>query len=302
MGIMGSHAGNDGADSKAIVRSRFLAPPAVFDGCFTTFYRLELDVDGDGVASDYLQPEWANIRFFSGAMPWCQIEGGPAVEGSNFTATGPSSHPAKFTLGTSRMWGVGFLPLGWARFFDDDASSVANLVADGHRHPAFSKFSHFARELRQLEGDEQAQVDLLADGLSSLMRPNRDEERIVCVHQCLLDTKLTNVADFAEEAGVSTRTLERLCRRYFGFPPKLLLRRQRFMRSLASFFQQRDGNWTDAMDEHYHDQAQFTREFQQFMRMKPTEYAAMDHPILSSFMEMRRRVWGSPVQTLDSPS
>ena len=302
MGIAGKNVEQSGAKTMPDVRSAFYAPPDEFNGCFTTFYRLELEVSDDATVSDFLQPEWANIRFFSGATPWCQIEGGTAVEGSNFTATGPSSHPAKFVLGTSHMWGVGFLPLGWARFFEVDANSVANLVADGHSHPAFKKFSSLAQDLHDLDGNTQEQVKLLADRMRSLMQPNRDEERIVHVHSCLVDTELTKVADFADEAGVSIRTLERICRRYFGFPPKLLLRRQRFMRSLASFFLHRDSNWTEAMDEHYHDQAQFTREFQQFMRMKPTEYAALDHPILSSFMEMRMRIWGSPVQTLDSPS
>jgi len=297
MGIMGKQA-----KPNAVVGSRFFAPPAEFDGCFTTFYRLELDVERGGVVSDYLLPEWANIRFFSGATPWGQIEGGSVVQGTDFTATGPSSHPTKFTLGTSRMWGVGFLPLGWARFFDVGADSAANNAADGHSHPAFRKFSKLAKVLCDSQVDEAEQLDYLTRELQALMRPNRDEDRILRVHQCLLDTKLTRVAGFAEEAGVSTRTLGRICRRYFGFPPKLLLRRQRFIRSLVSFLLHAGRNWTEAMDEHYHDQAQFTREFQQFMRMKPKKYAALDHPILSSFMEMRSRVWGSPVGTLDSPN
>ena len=65
---------------------------------------------------------------------------------------------------------------------------------------------------------------------------------------------------------------------------------------------QRGGpRWTEVMDEHYHDQAQFTREFHTFMTMNPSEYASLDHPILSSFVEARARVWGSAAQTLDKP-
>ena len=37
------------------------------------------------------------------------------------------------------------------------------------------------------------------------------------------------------------------------------------------------------------------------MGMKPTEYAALPHPILSAFMAQRAKVWGSPAQTLDPP-
>ena len=98
------------------------------------------------------------------------------------------------------------------------------------------------------------------------------------------------------------RALERLCGRYFGFPPKLLLRRQRFMRSLAEFMLQNAANWSEAMDWHYHDQAQFVREFRSFRGMSPGEYAARDHSILGAFMKERARVWGAAAQTLDKPT
>jgi len=110
------------------------------------------------------------------------------------------------------------------------------------------------------------------------------------------------VAALADASGMSTRTLERVCRRYFGFAPKLLMRRQRFMRSLTAFMLREGSRWTEAMDRDYHDQAQFTREFRQFMTMNPSDYAALDHPILSAFMEARAKIWGSAAQTLDRPA
>jgi methylphosphotriester-DNA--protein-cysteine methyltransferase len=133
------------------------------------------------------------------------------------------------------------------------------------------------------------------------MRPNRDEPRIARVHAALVSGEHAAVHDLAEACGISVRTLERISTRYFGFSPKLLMRRQRFMRSLTTFMLQRGLHWTEAMDAHYHDQAQFTREFHEFMTMNPSEYAALDHPILTSFMEARARVWGSAAQTLDPP-
>src|SRR3546814_8052547 len=72
------------------VRSHFISPPAEFDGCFTTFYRLELDIADGATVWDHLQPEWANIRFFAGGCPISQLPGGPALSGARFTATGPS--------------------------------------------------------------------------------------------------------------------------------------------------------------------------------------------------------------------
>lgn len=282
------------------IKSEFIAPPPEFDGCFTTFYLLDLEVEAGTRVHDYLQPEWANIRFFAGAAPIAQIGDGPVTQ-ANFGATGPSSLPCKFKAGSARMWGVGLLPLGWARFMDVPASQLTNIAVDGSTHPAFAKFASLSNVLCDNRASDSEKLEALITQLRALMKPNRDEAKILRVHNALLDSTLTSVAEFASEVAMSVRTLERICLRYFGFPPKLLMRRQRFMRSLTNFMLQGPGNWTDAIDELYHDQAHFTREFREFMTMSPSEYAALDHPILSAFMEARARLWGSPAQTLDAP-
>jgi AraC-like DNA-binding protein len=281
--------------------AEFREPPAPFEGCFTTFYHLTLKLpEGAGPVTDYLQPEWANIRFFCGAAPDAAI-GASRVEGARFVGTGPSALPCRFTLGPVRMWGVGFLPLGWARFFNAEASSCANIICDGAAHPAFAHFAGLTEALCDPEASIEEQYDALVAAMAAAMRPNRDEPRITRVHAALVSGAHSSVHDLADACAMSIRTLERICLRYFGFPPKLLMRRQRFMRSLTSFMLHRGTRWTEAMDDHYHDQAQFTREFHEFMTMNPSEYSALDHPILTSFMEARAKVWGSAAQTLDPP-
>jgi AraC-like DNA-binding protein len=281
--------------------AEFREPPAAFEGCFTTFYHLSLEMpDASARLADYLQPEWGNIRFFCGSTPEAAING-TEVSGARFVGTGPSSLPCRFTLGPARMWGVGFLPLGWARFFDADASACANIVCDGTAHPAFSRFAGLADTLCDPESTLDEQYAAIVAAMTRAMRPTRDDARITRVHAALVSGEHAAVHDLADACAMSIRTLERVCMRYFGFSPKLLMRRQRFMRSLTTFMLQRGRRWTEAMDDHYHDQAQFTREFREFMTMNPSEYAALDHPILTSFREARARVWGSAAQTLDPP-
>lgn len=284
-----------------LVRSRFHPPPDRFEGCFTTFYHLDLDTRSGAPVEDYLQPEWANIRFFAGGRPFAEI-GQSRVDGPRFTATGPSSRPCRFRLGTSRMWGIGFLPLGWARFIGAEAYDLANVVCDGEAHPAFARFAPLAEILCDPEARLDEQRTAILEAMDRLMRPNRDEPKIVRVHGALVAGECASVGDLADAGGMSIRTLERVCRRYFGFTPKLLMRRQRFMRSLTAFMLRAGTRWTEAMDDHYHDQAQFTREFREFMTMNPSDYAALDHPILSAFMEARAKAWGSAAQTLDRPA
>lgn len=290
------------------VRSRFFTPPAQFDGCFTTFYHLTLDVEAGGTVTDYLQPEWGNIRFFAGSTPTASI-GRSRIANEAFAATGPSSLPCRFELGSARMWGIGFLPMGWARFIEADAFDLANVACAGASHPAFAKFDALTPVLTDPEASDEEQLAHIVATLGALMRPSRDEPKIVRVHAALVAGHFATVNELARHCGMSVRTLERVCRRYFGFTPKRLMRRQRFMRSLTSFMLHQahggangsSGRWTEAMDAEYHDQAQFTREFREFMTMLPSDYAALDHPILASFMEARARIWGSAAQTLDAP-
>jgi AraC-like DNA-binding protein len=284
------------------LKAAFHDPPAQFEGCFSSFYSLTIEIAEPGATlTDHLQPEWANIRFFCGSTPDAAI-GNTRIKGAPFVATGPSVLPCRFELGQVRMWGIGFLPLGWARFFDTDASDCANIVCDGAGHRAFARFAELTQSLCNPALGVDEQYDILVDTMERLMRPSRDEQRIQRVHAALVDGDLASVHDLADVCAMSIRTLERVCRRYFGFSPKLLMRRQRFMRSLATFMLQRGSRWTEAMDAHYHDQAQFTREFHEFMTMNPSEYAALDRPVLNSFMEARARAMGSAAQTLDPPT
>jgi len=282
------------------VRAVFHQPPAQFEGCFTTFYQLELDVADGGAVQDFLQPELANIRFFGGACPDSQIAD-KRLSGARFVATGPSSVACKFSVGTSRMWGIGLLPLGWARLIDAQAYGYSNTLLDGAQDKAFAKFDVLSDLLCNPKAASEEQLAAITQTMEHLMRPSRDEDKIVRVHHALVNGDHLAVASLADACAMSVRTLERVCRRYFGFTPKRLMRRQRFTRSLTTYMLHRGALWTEAMDEEYHDQAQFTREFTEFMTMTPSKYASLAHPILTSFMEARALVWGSAAQALDQP-
>jgi len=282
------------------VRAVFHPPPEQFEGCFTTFYQLELDVADGGVVEDFLQPEWANLRFFGGSRPTCRI-GDQSLADARFVATGPSSEACRFAVGSARMWGLGLLPLGWARLIEAEAYDYSNCLFDGANDPAFAKFDRLSDLLSNLEASCEDQLAVITETMEEHMRPSRDEDKIIKVHDALVNGDHLAVATLADACAMSIRTLERVCRRYFGFTPKRLMRRQRFTRSLTTFMLHRGALWTEAMDEEYHDQAQFTREFTEFMTMTPSKYASLDHPILASFMEARARIWGSAAQALDQP-
>ncbi|MBS0255999.1 MAG: AraC family transcriptional regulator [Proteobacteria bacterium] len=282
------------------VRVRFHRPPGGLARYFTTFYLTEVHVAGGGRVRDSLHPEWANLRFAAGSLPAAHGRDGQAVAGSSFMATGPSARALQFELGNGRIWGLGLTPLGWARFVGLPAADHANMVCDGFHHPSFAPFAELGRQVFGAEPDEAGELARMTSWFAGRPPlPPAQAAQIIAVHTALVDPRVASVSAFAEAAGLGQRTLERVCARSFGFAPKLLLRRQRFMRSLAQFMLEPSSTWIAAIDEHYVDQSHFVREFREFMGVSPRQYAVAQHPILSAVVRERARYAGAAVQALD---
>lgn len=276
---------------------RFFAPPPDLAPCFGNFYRLDVSLPRGRTVSDYLQPAWANLRFSDKNPPTALPIGAEEEEvGSCFSITGPTCKANRFTIGNTCMWGIAPSPLGWARYVGLPAAEYANGFYDGEKTEEFAAFRPLCDILCKTGADPDEQVRQIGDFFRSLAPPPRDEERIQAIRAAMEDPHLLEVGEFAERTNLTVRTLERLCARHFGFPPRALLRRQRIMRSLAAFMLSSEKNWSQVIDAHYHDQAHFVHEFHYFMGMSPSEYAAMPHPILDAFMANQKRVWGTPAR------
>ena len=283
------------------VSVRFYEPPEDLNRFFTTFYRFAVECP-DGPVEDALQPEWAGLRFYDRPGIVSTIADGTRVADTDFTAMGPTSIPVQFRMVTARVWGIGLLPLGWATFMGLPVHEWANRIFDAHREPVFAAFAPLTARLTHDPAREDDDLATMAQFFRhEARRFEADEARIQAVHQVLLDPDLPDVAGMAARVGLHPRTLERVCRKDFGFSPKRLLRRQRFMRSLAHFMLDPSLKWIGAIDALYFDQSHFVRDCKEFLGMSPSEYAALPHPILSAVMRERMAARGAAVQTLDRP-
>lgn len=255
---------------------------------FTALYAFEFDCAPGQVIEDYLHPEWAQMRFTVGPAPFARVGPGPLERQWPFVASGPTSRSIHFGITAGRIWGLGLQPAGWAKFINGSARAVADTTVDGSTHPWFRLFA----PIQDLVQDDAAESDETAEQINEFLmghvgQPVRQVETIVACHEALRDPDIANVGELGKRLGLGARSLERLCSRYFGFPPKLLLRRQRFLRSLAQFMLNPKRVWSDALDGQYYDQAQFVKDFRSFMGMTPSEYAEMPHPILATIMAQR---------------
>ena len=266
----------------------FFQPSPALRPYFTAFYLTEIEAAPGVLVDDYLHPEWAALRFTQGTPPVASVGPGPMLPQWPFVANGPTSKTIHFGVERSRIWGLGLQAAGWAKFSPEPAPALSDRTVDGAGHPAFARFAPMVSSIFASEPDpagEAARIDAYLMTLANLPVPN--EAAIQACHAAVLDPEVATVAALVERLGVPLHSLERLTRRYFGFSPKLLLRRQRFLRSLAQFMLDPSLKWIGALDGQYHDQAQFVRDFRAFMGLTPRQYAAMPHPILHPIMRQR---------------
>ncbi|MDE2435713.1 MAG: AraC family transcriptional regulator [Sphingomonadales bacterium] len=286
------------------VAVRFFMPSPQLAPYISTYYLTEVNLPEGGQVHDWLHPEWGNMRFCRNPTWQAGIGSEPLRPAPAFIASGPSSYCAQFITGKARMWGVGILPLGWARLFDASAELYADRFCDGAADPVFAGLAPLLDTIFGGSPDAAAEAERIDAFLLGHLaaRPVPDDEvRIHAAHAALVDQEVGTVGDLADRLGMSPRSLERLSLRAFGFSPKLLLRRQRFLRSLAQFMLDPSLTWISTLDWHYVDQAHFVRDFKRFMGMSPSAYAALDHPVLRAAARARAAAAGAAVQVLHRP-
>jgi AraC-like DNA-binding protein len=265
---------------------------------FTALYATSVECVPGVWVRDQLHPEWAALRFTEGPAPIACIGAGELSPQWPFVANGPTSKAIQFGVTRSRVWGLGLQPAGWSKFVEVPANLLSDETVDGCAHVAFVLFRPIHDIVQAGAGDG----DRIARGINDFLmrhvaRPVPQEAQILACQDALRNPDIANVSELGERLEINRRSLERLCGRYFGFPPKLLLRRQRFLRSLAQFMLEPAGSWSAALDWQYYDQAQFVRDFRSFMGVTPSEYAVQPHPILEKVMAQRMADQGAAPET-----
>ncbi len=265
---------------------RYYRLAAELEPYFSVLYSFDLRCDEESEITDHLPPEWsAMLLYLGGTSPRASVVPEPLRRRSSFPIRGPSSRAITMSLSAARVWGLSLLPLGWARFCRAPAHELADQVVDGAQHPAFALFRPLHSLVEEADKNPATVPDVVNAFLLAQDRsPVPAQAQILACQQALSDPSVGDVETLASRVGVGRRTLERLCARYFGFSPKLLLRRQRFLRSLAAYMLGPRENWSRALDGQYYDQAHFVRDFRRFMGISPTEYAERPHPVLDRIM------------------
>lgn len=265
----------DTDERKVSVRIRLPAPEL---RAFVTFYYF---VEAFEPLTDFLYPEWGNVRFsISGEWMVLNDPRDPAVAARS-VLFGPTDRRGKIVTTGGATTGFGLTPLGWDRLIGGEAGAMANRVREMD-----GELGVDAAALRAAfqadHGDDAAgaaRFDALLLGLLSSRPPNHP---LVLATDRVLRSRPAEVSTFADQVGVAPRTLHRLCLRAFGFPPKRLLRRQRFLQTLGLIRVSPDSRFGELIDDDYFDQAHFNRDFRDFMGMTARENARTPRALMQA--------------------
>ncbi|HEV2568985.1 helix-turn-helix domain-containing protein [Sphingomonas sp.] len=279
------------------VTMRFRVPAESVRDLITSYYVIELQGPPSATVEDLLHPEWGNLRIRLHSE-WHALDAdGRPVEGLTVALFGPTSRARPVVARPGKLLGIGLTPLGWTTLIRTPADALADAITQ----PVGELGDEVATLREQLLGDasEAAMFDRL-DAFFARRAKTRDrkEPQIRAVHAALLDPTTATVEGLATRTGLSQSALVRICLRSFGFTPKLLLRRQRFLRTLAVLATEEPRPIGQLLDGAYVDHSHFNRDFKRFMGLSPSEYLARARPILTAAMGSREHALGAALQGL----
>ncbi|WP_085810897.1 AraC family transcriptional regulator [Sphingomonas sp. TZW2008] len=288
-----------GEDSATPDTAEFWRPAAALAPYISGYARYVIGGAPRRRIADVFFPAWTNLRFTLHAEgDWSvrlrRRRFDPIPPAALF---GPSGHAGYVDAPRGTLVGIGVTPRGWARLFGGDASLLADRVVPLHDQIAS------AAELHAPLSAGAAPKPLFDDWLlTRLARAEPEQPAIADIFACLADPEVDTAAALSERTGLKPALLLRTTRRAFGFTPKLLLRRARFVRALMAAEQGERGNWHVAVRAAgYWDQSHFLRDCTLFLGQPLGCFHAMERPLNRASIAARARTLGQPMQSMTPP-
>ena len=245
----------------------YAAPDAALTDFVSVFYDFRV---GDGRFEDIDRADLAQIRFLLKGRGHYRFADGHEQDGPRIQIVGPTTGVTHLRVdGPADVFGVGLLPAGWGAMIGIDASTVCNRVIDG-AELFWREIKQVADQLRHTATiDERVAIgnalirDLLARGQEQARWFTRT------VGEWLQGGLSPDVETLVGATGLSRRQVERLCKRLYGSPPKLLARKYRALRA-AVVLAKGEATTAELLDQGFYDQSHCIREIKRFTGITPT--------------------------------
>jgi AraC-like DNA-binding protein len=263
-------------EGEVLTSIRYFQPAPALADCVSSYYWFTCEAP---VFADLMRAELPQLRFVTAGHAANHYPGGGVISGEAALLQGPTSGPVRFVAqGPLHVFGMGLLPLGWARLIGEPADRLADtgVPLDAVFGPAVLDVLG-ALSLARTDAARIAAVDGFL-----LARLARARDAPVwftrLTDHWLTDGPNPDVDRLVAESGMSQRSVERLTRRIYGASPKLMARKYRALGAAVRMGNGEAQDWTDAA-EGFYDQAHFIRDFRQFTGLTPARFLKESAPV-----------------------
>ena len=190
-------------------------------------------------------------------------------------------------------------PVAWARLFEPSAELLRDRITplDELLPPGWSEDLVACIARCDCGSDIRSAVD---DFFLQRMPPRHPQEHLIAkIAALLVDENTHDLADAVAQVGVGKRALTDLSKRYFGFPPKILSMRTRFLRALTPMMLATDAAHFASAPAGYHDFPHFIRDANRFLGLTPRRFLANEMPFTRAVLRARLLVTGSATSALE---
>lgn len=249
---------------------------------------------------DWMLPAWARIWIAIGRAPVTLAIHNRSYESLPAAGVfGVTSRAIPVRANGGVTIAIDVSPLGWSRLFTGSAAAYRDTVTplgammpEHHVTALTAALAHSDRAL-----DVKPILDRFFAPL--LAGPHRHDASIAKLSELVADARTVDLEAVAAAQGISAHAMRRMSNRYFGFSPKLLICRTRFLRALMPLLEAGADADYGAIPPGYHDRSHFNRDGRRFLGMTPRRYIAQPAHYMTATRRARRMVIGSPVAVLD---
>ncbi|WP_157216046.1 AraC family transcriptional regulator [Flavisphingomonas formosensis] len=271
-------------DGVAPFALRYFEPAPDLKPFIASFYLFRADVP---FLDDMLRADLAQLRFMLSGQGLYGFDTGRSAHSHEICLLGPTMGATHFAVkGPLHVFGVSILPAGWAALIRDDASRLRDNSVDAV--DVLGSLLNDALDAMRCALSPQLMVSIANATMRALLaRAQEPPFWFTRLADSWLTSEISPQVDaLIADSGMSSRQIERLARRIYGAPPKMLARKYRALRTASMIAA--NSEWPSAWDDAFYDQSHFIREFKQFTGLTPKQFQIDPPPVMRLTIGRRR--------------
>lgn len=270
----------------------YAAPADDLKELISSFYLFSVANEPGEAGEQIERADRAQFRFIltgSGSWEFCD---GTRMNSAPITIIGPTTGPSigRFE-GPLEIFGAGLQPAGWG--------SLMGAEGDKHTDRLIDATAIFGDGMLDVHAALKAAPTMEAKVAIGNVFTRKLLDRADpapfwftrLVDDWLSSSPSPDINDLIEESGLSKRQVERMSKRFYGSPPKLLARKYRALRA-ASQLLRHEAEAEDLLEDGFYDQSHLIRELKQFTGITPGKMSEAPPELSQEIAQGRKKLTG----------